>query len=98
MSPLLGNVCFASGVYGFSFTVQSFSKLYFDHYGGGFPPEELSKRLWGDIYFHSVKRTFSKKPPHSEAERSFVEFVLEPLYKIFSQVSLSSILALFVIK
>ena len=54
--------------------------------GGGFSPAEFSKRLWGDMYFNRAKRTFTKKPPAMDAPRSFVEFLLEPLYKIFSQV------------
>lgn len=86
LSPLLGNVCFSSGMYGFSFTLNSFAQLYHDHYGGGFPPKELARRLWGDMYFMSTRRTFVKKPPHPNAQRTFVEFILEPLYKIFSQV------------
>lgn len=32
------------------------------------------------------RRKFSKKPPHGSAQRSFVEFILEPLYKLFAQV------------
>ena len=31
-------------------------------------------------------RTFKKKPPAGGAERTFVSFILEPLYKIYSQV------------
>ncbi len=34
----------------------------------------------------SSRRKFSKKAPTSSSQRSFVEFILEPLYKIFSQV------------
>ena len=66
--------------------------LHFSHYcyvfvtGGGFSATDFSKRLWGDCYFNRAKRTFSKKPPSMDAPRSFVEFLLEPLYKIFSQV------------
>ncbi len=33
VSPLLGNVCFASSTYRFCFTLLSFSKLYTDTYG-----------------------------------------------------------------
>ena len=33
VSPLLGNVCFASCYYRFSFTLLSFAKLYTDTYG-----------------------------------------------------------------
>ncbi|XP_078572893.1 116 kDa U5 small nuclear ribonucleoprotein component-like [Branchiostoma floridae x Branchiostoma japonicum] len=85
VSPLMGNVCFASSQYRFCFTLQSFSKIYEDTYGG-FSAKELSRRLWGDIYFNSKSRKFTKKPPMSTSQRSFVEFILEPLYKIFAQV------------
>jgi len=34
----------------------------------------------------SFRRKFSKKAPMSTSQRSFVEFILEPLYKIFAQV------------
>lgn len=33
VSPLLGNVCFASSYYRFSFTLMSFAKIYADSYG-----------------------------------------------------------------
>jgi len=33
VSPLKGNVCFASSQYGFVFTLYSFAKLYVDTYG-----------------------------------------------------------------
>jgi len=33
-----------------------------------------------------IRRKFTKKAPNSNSQRSFVEFVLEPLYKILSQV------------
>uniref|UniRef100_A0A665UJN2 116 kDa U5 small nuclear ribonucleoprotein component n=1 Tax=Echeneis naucrates TaxID=173247 RepID=A0A665UJN2_ECHNA len=61
VSPLLGNVCFASSQY----SIYS-----------------------GEIYISIPKRDrkFTKKAPSSNSQRSFVEFVLEPLYKILSQV------------
>ena len=54
--------------------------------GGGVNYNEFAKRLWGDVYFNEKTRKFSKKAPLSTSPRSFVEFVLEPMYKIFSQV------------
>lgn len=33
VSPLLGNVCFASAKYGVCFTLYSFAKLYADNFG-----------------------------------------------------------------
>lgn len=85
VSPLLGNVCFASSQYGFCFSLVSFAKIYSESYGN-IDEYEFAKRLWGDIYFNSKTRRFSKKSPVSTAQRSFVEFILEPLYKIFAQV------------
>jgi len=85
LSPLAGNVCFASSQYGACFTLKSFAQLYSDTYGEINVPE-FARRLWGDIYFNSKTRKFAKKPPHGSAQRSFVEFILEPLYKLFAQV------------
>lgn len=35
---------------------------------------------------YNFSRKFTKKPPHQTAQRSFIEFILEPLYKVFAQV------------
>ncbi|GAP88711.1 putative elongation factor 2 [Rosellinia necatrix] len=85
LSPEKGNVLFACSEMGWCFTLQSFSKMYTD----AFPEvstEDLAKRLWGDIYFNPKKRTFSRKalPGEQGVRRSFIHFILEPIYKIFS--------------
>jgi U5 small nuclear ribonucleoprotein component len=43
----------------------------------------LAKCLWGDMYCERSSGRFSKNP-NEESKRSFIQFVLEPLYKIFS--------------
>ena len=86
VSPLKGNVCFGSALYGFSFTLESFARLYADISGVTVDHKEFGKRMWGDVYYHSDSRTFKKKAPPGGGERTFVQFVLQPLYKIFSQV------------
>ncbi|KAI1334137.1 P-loop containing nucleoside triphosphate hydrolase protein [Xylariaceae sp. FL0016] len=85
LSPEKGNVLFACSELGWCFTLQSFAKMYADSFPG-VNTEELAKRLWGDIYYNPKKRTFSRKPLAGEtsAKRSFLHFVLEPIYKIFS--------------
>ena len=83
--PVRGTVCFGSALYGWSFTLHSFAKLYADVKGVEMNTKEFSRRLWGDVYFHDDTRTFKKKPPPGGGERSFVQFILEPLYKIYSQ-------------
>ncbi|XXG72556.1 hypothetical protein AAC387_Pa07g1624 [Persea americana] len=86
VDPAAGNVCFASATAGWSFTLQSFAKLYVKLHGIPFDAAKFARRLWGDMYYHPDERVFRKKPPVSGGERSFVQFVLEPLYKIYSQV------------
>ncbi|EEF29877.1 116 kD U5 small nuclear ribonucleoprotein component, putative [Ricinus communis] len=86
IDPAAGNVCFASANAGWSFTLQSFAKLYLKLHGIPFDADKFASRLWGDWYYHPDTRAFKKKSPASGGERSFVHFVLEPLYKIYSQV------------
>jgi U5 small nuclear ribonucleoprotein component len=86
IDPVAGNVCFASGTAGWSFTLQSFAKMYGKLHGVPLEANKFASRLWGDFYYHPDTRAFKKKPPVGGGERSFVEFVLEPLYKIYSQV------------
>ncbi|CAK9290154.1 unnamed protein product [Gordionus sp. m RMFG-2023] len=86
-SPLTGNVCFASAKFGFCFTLKSFARTYSQYFATTAINEtELARRLWGDIYYNNKTRKFSRKPPVPNAPRSFVELVLEPMYKIFAQV------------
>ncbi|GJP34299.1 hypothetical protein CLOM_g18744 [Closterium sp. NIES-68] len=86
LDPVLGNVCFASAAAGWSFTLLSFARLYTQTHGVNFDPDQLAKRLWGDLYYHPDTRSFRRKPPAGGGERTFVTFVLEPLYKLYSQV------------
>lgn len=42
--PVLGNVAFSAGYYGWSFTLESFAHLYCDVSGGGFDPRYVGCR------------------------------------------------------
>ncbi|KAF5198581.1 U5 small nuclear ribonucleoprotein component [Thalictrum thalictroides] len=86
IDPAAGNVCFASANAGWSFTLYSFAKLYVKLHGIQFDAAKFASRLWGDMYYHSETRVFKRKPTVSGGDRSFVQFILEPLYKIYSQV------------
>ena len=50
----------------------------------GVDPAIFKKLLWGDYYFNSETGKFSKKPFQQFRKRTFVEFILEPIYKIFA--------------
>ena len=53
---------------------------------GGLDVESFATRLWGDIYTQKAdgKLKFTRKAEDPEAERTFVKFILNPLYKIYS--------------
>ena len=85
LSPELGNVCFACAQHGWSFTLESFAQLYCTRHPGTMAPEDLAKRLWGDWYHDPNSSAITKKKPHSSSSRTFVQYVLEPVYKIYSQ-------------
>ncbi|KAJ2491102.1 hypothetical protein IWW37_002555 [Coemansia sp. RSA 2050] len=89
LSPELGNVCFASTSFGWCFSLQSFAKRYVDEWDMPIAPKELAKRLWGDVYYHPERRTFMRKRAEGgkDAKRSFVHFILEPVYKLFALVT-----------
>lgn len=82
LSPERGNVCFASTNSEWIFSLTSFSRIYANSYT--FDIDEFAKRLWGDIYYDPSSKKFIKTP--GSLQRSFVHFVLEPLYKIYGQV------------
>jgi U5 small nuclear ribonucleoprotein component len=87
LSPDLGNVCFASSQTGWIFSLDSFAKLYADAYDDAdFEIAAFAKRLWGDVYYNAEKGSFHRKSNHGASKRTFVHFILEPLYKIYAQV------------
>ena len=84
------------------FTLRSFAQMYADTYGerfalslqqalmfvflGPFDVSAFADRLWGDIFFDDETRKFSRKQTDPEQTRTFVHFILDPLYKLYSQV------------
>ncbi|OLL25470.1 U5 small nuclear ribonucleoprotein component [Neolecta irregularis DAH-3] len=84
LSPERGNVCFASASMGWCFSLKSFATMYAQTYEG-IAIEDFASRMWGDIYFNPECRKFSRKPLEPVSKRTFVHFILEPLYKLYSQ-------------
>mmetsp|Transcript_60870 Transcript_60870/g.188467 ORF Transcript_60870/g.188467 Transcript_60870/m.188467 type:complete len:986 (+) Transcript_60870:87-3044(+) len=83
-SPLKGNVLFASSLFRMMFTLESYAVLYAETYGWNFEHKTLAKCLWGDLYFNQDTGRFQKNAPDADQPRSFVQFVLEPIYKVFA--------------
>lgn len=84
------------------FSIRSFAQMYADTFGklihnslfysiftislGSLDVNAFADRLWGDIYFNEDTRKFTRKQADPEQNRSFVHFILEPLYKLYSNV------------
>ena len=49
-------------------------------------PVELARRLWGDVFYDPATRRFRSRGAVQGGKRSFVHFVLEPIYKIYATV------------
>eukprot|EP00924_Labyrinthula_sp_SR-Ha-C_P012705 maker-scaffold_67-snap-gene-0.11-mRNA-1 protein AED:0.06 eAED:0.07 QI:0/0.25/0.2/1/0/0.2/5/314/666 len=92
LSPKLNNVCFASSEHGWCFNLDQFASMYLekDRSGLKVTTKQLSRALWGDIYFDLESKKFLKGSSGvretKQKERSFVHFVLKPIYKLYSLV------------
>lgn len=82
MDPVKGNVLFACAKHSWAFSVPSFAMAYAEHHPE-VPADKLAKRLWGNIYLTSDRR-FTTKAEDIGQPRTFVQFILEPLYKIYA--------------
>ncbi|KAI9300883.1 P-loop containing nucleoside triphosphate hydrolase protein [Cunninghamella echinulata] len=85
LSPELNNVCFASSQTGWCFNLRSFARLYADSYEEEIDDVQFAQRLWGDIFYNGDNGTFHRKSQGINSKRTFVHFILEPLYKLYSQ-------------
>ena len=83
LSPEKGNVAFACSSVGWIFTLPSFAKMYADNYPD-VNAKDFGVRLWGDIFFNPKRRSFTRKGTEERSKRTFVNFVLEPIYKLYS--------------
>lgn len=80
-APESGNVLFSSASGGFVFSLLSFVQLKYPKVSDS---EGFSRRLWGDCYYSEKDRKFTKEAS-SGLKRTFITFILEPLYKLYTQ-------------
>lgn len=59
VSPKLNNVCFASALHGWCFSLKSFGHMYCKWFGmKKIDPDAFAKKLWGEMYFDADSRKF----------------------------------------
>lgn len=83
--PQKGNVAFVCAVDGWGFSVTEFAKFYVSKLGASMGA--LEKALWGPRYYNpKTKMIVGKKAlgGGSKARPMFVQFVLEPLWQVYS--------------
>ncbi|CCJ28651.1 unnamed protein product, partial [Pneumocystis jirovecii] len=85
--PDKGTVAFGSGLHGWAFTIRQFAVRYSKKFG--VDKQKMMERLWGDNYFNPKTKKWTRNSTDSDGkplERAFNQFVLDPIFKIFSAV------------
>jgi len=84
VDPAKGTVAFGSGLHGWGFNVERFSKIYAAKMG--VDKEKMMKRLWGDSFFNAKKKTWTNvQQPEgcdSPLPRAFCQFIMTPINQL----------------
>eukprot|EP00658_Telonema_sp_P-2_P016651 TRINITY_DN16462_c0_g1_i1.p1 TRINITY_DN16462_c0_g1~~TRINITY_DN16462_c0_g1_i1.p1 ORF type:complete len:620 (+),score=173.95 TRINITY_DN16462_c0_g1_i1:390-2249(+) len=72
--PVRGDVIFGSGLFGWGFTLASMAAA--RNLGCS------SKQLWGERYKDESTNKIVKSPPSAEAKRTFIDCILQPIYRL----------------
>jgi elongation factor 2 len=83
VDPSKGSVGFGSGLHGWAFTLKQFAEMYADKFK--IDVQKLMNKLWGENFFSAQTKKWSKQKEPTN-ERSFVMYVLDPIYKIFDSI------------
>ncbi|XP_037088490.1 eukaryotic translation elongation factor 2-like [Pollicipes pollicipes] len=81
--PSRGSVGFGSGLHGWAYTLKQFAEMYADKFK--IDPVKLMPKLWGDNFFNMKSKKWQKSK-EADNNRSFNQFVLDPIYKVFDAV------------
>jgi elongation factor 2 len=80
VDPAKGTVGFGAGLHGWAFTLKQFAEIYAKKFD--IEEKKLMKRLWGDMFYCKKTKKWVKEKT-ATSERGFVQFILDPIYKIF---------------
>ena len=87
IDPIKGTVGFGSGLHGWAFSLKEFADIYAKKFGIT-DVSKLMAKLWGENYFDAERKKWQKKPQQKVTgktlDRSFVSFILNPIFTAFS--------------
>jgi len=78
-----GSVGFGSGLHGWAFTLKQFAEMYASKFGVDI--DKMMKKLWGENFFNPKTKKWSKNKD-ADNKRSFVMYVLDPIYMVFDAI------------
>jgi elongation factor 2 len=82
--PSKGTVGFGSGLHSWAFSLKQFADMYASKFNTD--TSKLMKRLWGDNFYHGKDKKWKKESAKGCEKRAFVQFVLDPIYKVFDAI------------
>ena len=83
VDPTIGTVGFGSGLHGWAFTLKQMAEMYASKFG--IEVEKFMQRLWGNQFYNAKEKKWNKTGGDGYV-RGFVQFVLDPIYKVFDAV------------
>lgn len=83
VDPSKGSVGFGSGLHGWAFTLKQFAEMYSAMFK--IDVVKLMNRLWGENFFNAKTKKWAKVKD-DDNKRSFVMYVLDPIYKVFDAI------------
>jgi len=78
-----GSVGFGSGLHGWAFTLKQFAEMYASKFGVDI--DKMMLKLWGENFFNPKTKKWSKTKD-ADNKRSFVMYVLDPIYMVFDAI------------
>jgi len=83
VDPTKGTVGFGAGLHGWAFTLKEFAEIYANKFKIEVP--KLMQRFWGDNFYSAKDKKWSKNQGEGY-KRGFVQFVLDPIFKVVSAI------------
>lgn len=85
--PERGTIAFGSGLHQWGFTLGRFARMYAKKFGTD--EAKMMSRLWGDNFFDPETKKWTRRDTSASGKplkRAFVQFVLDPITKMFEAV------------